>query len=112
MLKDLVEALDLADWAEIIVGLAIVAVTALVSYFVVRRLIVPVVQRLVLKTEKAWDDIFLDKAVLRRMALLAPVLASIGAADAVNGLVSPGAQANKKPEARQQTDLDSYRGTN
>ena len=40
----------------------------------------------------------------------------LGAADAMNGLVSAdgdlGAGANKKPEARQQADLDSYRGTN
>ncbi|MEN8238902.1 MAG: mechanosensitive ion channel domain-containing protein [Actinomycetota bacterium] len=88
MLKDLIEDLDLADWAEIIVGLAIVAVAALVSYFIVRRLIVPVVRRLVLKTEKAWDDILLDKAVLHRVALLAPALVVLAGASQIPSLAS------------------------
>ena len=74
MLKDLIEGFDLADWAEIIVGLAIVAVAALVSYLVVRRLIAPIVRRLVLKTEGGWDDILLDDAVLHRVALFAPAM--------------------------------------
>ncbi len=74
MLKDLIEGFDLAVWAEIIVGLAVVAFAALVSYLVVRRLIAPVIRRLVLKTEGAWDDILLDNAVLRRVALFAPAI--------------------------------------
>ncbi|NQV06068.1 hypothetical protein HQ535_05925, partial [bacterium] len=74
MLKDLIEDFDLADWAEIMVGLATVAVAALVSYLVVRRVIAPVVRRLVLKTEGGWDDILLDNAVLHRVAMFAPAI--------------------------------------
>ena len=88
MLKDFIEDLDLADWAEIIVGLAIVAVAALVSYFVVRRLIAPVVRRLVLKTEGAWDDILLDNAVLRRVALFAPAIVVLAGVPQIPSLTS------------------------
>ena len=88
MLKDLIEDLDLADWAEIIVGLAIVAVAALVSYFVVRQLIAPVVRRLVLKTEGGWDDILLDNAVLRRVALFAPVIVVLAGVPQIPSLAS------------------------
>ena len=88
MLKDLIEELDLANWAEIIVGLAIVAVAALVSYFVVRRLIPPVVRRLVLKTEGRWDDILFDKAVLHRVALFAPVIVALAGVPQIPSLTS------------------------
>ena len=74
--------------AEIIVGLAIVAVAALVSYFVVRRLIPPVVRRLVLKTEGGWDDILLDNAVLRRVALFAPPIVVLAGVPQVPSLAS------------------------
>ena len=88
MLKDLIEDLNLADWAEIIVGLAIVAVAALVSYFVVRRLIAPVVRRLVLKTERGWDDILLDNAVLHRVALFAPMIVVLAGMPQIPSLAS------------------------
>ena len=88
MLKDFIENLDLADWAEIIVGLAIVAVAALVAYFVVRQLIAPVVRRLVLKTEGAWDDILFDNAVLHRVALFAPVMVALVGVPQIPSLAS------------------------
>ena len=88
MLKDLIEELNLADWAEIVVGLAIVAVAALVSYFVVRRLIAPVIRRVVLKTEGGWDDILLDTAVLRRVALFAPAIVVLAGVPQIPSLAS------------------------
>ena len=88
LLKDLIEDLNLADWAEIIVGLAIVAVAALVSYFVVRRLIAPVVRRLVLKTERGWDYILLDNAVLHRVALFAPMIVVLAGMPQIPSLAS------------------------
>ena len=88
MLNDLIENLDLADWAEIIVGLAIVAVAALVAYFVVRQLIAPVIRRLVLKTEGVWDDILFDNAVLHRVALFAPVMVALAGVSQVPSLAS------------------------
>ncbi|MCH7586081.1 MAG: mechanosensitive ion channel family protein [Acidobacteria bacterium] len=87
-MKDLIEELDLANWAEIIVGLAIVAVAALVSYLVVGRLIAPVVRRLVLKTEEGWDDILLDNAVLRRVALFAPAIVVLAGVPQIPSLAS------------------------
>ena len=88
MLRDFIEDLDLADWAELIVGLAIIAVAALVSYFIVRRLVVPVVRRLVLKTERAWDDVLFDSAVLHRVALFAPALVVLALVSQVPSLAS------------------------
>ncbi len=37
--------------------------------------------------------------------------AVVGAVDAMDGLVNAATRNNQKPEARQQADLDSYRGT-
>ena len=88
LLKDLIEELNLADWSEIVVGLAIVAVAALVSYFVVRRLIAPVIRRVVLKTEGGWDDILLDTAVLRRVALFAPAIVVLAGVPQIPSLAS------------------------
>ncbi len=88
MLKDLIEDLDLGTSTEIIVGLAIVAVAAFVSYFIVRRLIAPVIRRVVLKTEGGWDDILLDNVTLHRVALFAPMVVVLTGVPQIPSLAS------------------------
>ena len=65
-------------WALLIAGTAkvvlLLAVSAVV-YWLTRRILLAALTRVIRRTKTHWDDAFLDRKVLHRVAHLAPALA-------------------------------------
>ena len=56
------------------IGVGIVLGTVLISYVLVRFLVLPLIRRGISGSTTQWDDILLERAVLHRTALTAPLL--------------------------------------
>ncbi|MFP6766125.1 MAG: mechanosensitive ion channel domain-containing protein [Planctomycetaceae bacterium] len=57
-----------------IVGIGIIVGTVLVSYLLVRLIVLPLIRRGISGSTTQWDDILLDRVVLHRISLAAPLL--------------------------------------
>ena len=56
------------------IGVGIVLGTVLISYALVRFIVLPLIRRGISGSSTQWDDILLDRVVLHRIALAAPLL--------------------------------------
>ncbi len=72
--------------AATLVAIAAVVVVAVLTYFVVRTLVLPVVRRTVKRTTFRWDDVFADRTFQHRISLLIPGVVFYAGVSAVPGL--------------------------
>lgn len=79
LFDDLTGYVDDHDWAESAVVVLIVLAAAMLAFFIVRTILIPVVHRAARNSAFHWDDIVLDRPVLNAISFFAPLLAiSIG----------------------------------
>ncbi|GBD84030.1 miniconductance mechanosensitive channel YbdG [bacterium BMS3Abin02] len=69
-----------------LVAIAAVVVVAVLSYFAVRVLALPVIRRTAKRTTFRWDDVFADRTLQHRISLLIPALILYAGVSAVPGL--------------------------
>lgn len=72
--------------AATLVAIAAVVVAAVLTYFAVRVLILPVVRRTVKRTTFRWDDVFADRTFQHRISLLIPGIVFYAGVSAVPSL--------------------------
>ena len=60
-----------SNWDQVI-GVAVLLATAIISYFLMRAIIIPLISRWVAESKNKIDDMLLDPQLLHRICLLAP----------------------------------------
>ena len=60
-----------SNWDQVI-GVAVLLATAIISYFLMRAIILPLISRWVAESKNKIDDMLLDPQLLHRICLLAP----------------------------------------
>ena len=60
-----------SNWDQVI-GVAVLLATAVISYFLMRAIIIPLISRWVAESKNKIDDMLLDPQLLHRICLLAP----------------------------------------
>ena len=73
-LNTLAQELGFLPWVSSILGLAILFVVAWIAFGVTRRYLLSLLAAWIRKSEITWDDALLEKNVLSRAALFAPVV--------------------------------------
>jgi miniconductance mechanosensitive channel len=74
------------DWVHTLLGLALLLLAAWLADFVTRRVLLRVLGRLVRASSVTWDDVLLDRGVVRRLAHVVPALVIFLGVDAVPGI--------------------------
>ncbi|NIA25891.1 MAG: mechanosensitive ion channel [Gammaproteobacteria bacterium] len=69
-----------------LVAIAVVGGVAVLAYFVVRALVLPVIRRATKHTTFRWDDVFADRGFQHRISLLLPAIVLYAGISAVPGL--------------------------
>ncbi|UCH14899.1 MAG: mechanosensitive ion channel [Bacteroidales bacterium] len=59
---------------NILSGIILIVIIAVITDFVLKRIIIALIERIVKKSKTAWDDILLNRKVLKRLSHLAPAL--------------------------------------
>ena len=93
-----------SNWDQAI-GVAVLLATAIISYFLMRAIIVPLISRWVAESKNKIDDMLLDPQLLHRTCLLAPFIVIyllVSGTDYV-----PEALAGYLPAVFRSNDLDS-----
>jgi miniconductance mechanosensitive channel len=80
------EGLFGTGWTATAAGAALVVLVAAILYVVTRRYLLVAVRAVVSRTRMSWDEIVFDQRVLRRAALLVPLLAVQIGIEAAPGL--------------------------
>ncbi len=59
---------------NILVGIFLIIIIAIIADFILKKVIINIITRIVKKSKTIWDDILLDKKILIRLSKLAPAL--------------------------------------
>jgi len=73
--ESLLRFLEPYPWVATVAGLGLVAVVALMAFYLTRRYLLRIIEKLIRRSRISWDDTLLDRNVFSRASLAAPILA-------------------------------------
>ncbi len=73
-------------WAAPLVGIGSIVLLSVLAWILTRRLLLRLVEKVIRHTEFSWDDVLIEKRVLRRAAALAPLLVVFYGVPLITGL--------------------------